>query len=668
MFQLTHQGDTRRFSQLQPTSSWRRAGDVAAGSFRAVHARRTISAALVAMTAALMVMLLSAWFSPVWAGVSPCGTINASVTAGQQVQIGFNLGGCSSFGWNGILAYPTNGIIVAANPSEGDINTYIIYSNSGNGQLTDTFTAKDDSNNVMTFNITIAAPTSPRNILTKQYQMTVGAATLTTTPASLTNGMVNTSYSQQLSTSGGIAPYSYVVDNGSSLPTGLSLSSTGLISGTPASAGTKSFTIIVTDSTGSMATINQAAYSMIVDPPPPPPVAGAVSQNVPYNSSLNPITLALSGGTATSVAVSGTPAHGTTSVSGTAIKYTPTAGYNGPDAFTYTATNAGGTSAPATVSLTVTAPVIIVSPSGTGLNALGEALYSQTFSASGGTGPYTFAQTGTLPVGLSFNSATSTLSGTPLQGGTYTVKITATDSSTGTAVPGSRDYTLTVTNPVIRVSIPAATLQRGMPASLQASASGGVSPYMYGVTSGSLPTGLVLAADGSITGTPTVAGAYFFGITAVDSNGFTGVQNFASNVGAGAPVANPVATTIAYSTGAGSTTIAASLSGGTATSLTVGSGPSHGTVSVLSAASFSYTPTAGYSGTDSFSYTATNAVGTSSPATITVTISAPALVITPSTTWGALQGTNYSQTLTWSGGTAPYTAITVTGLPAALVK
>ena len=728
MFQLNHQGDTRRFCRLQPTSSWRRAGDIAAGSFRAVRAVRTVLPALVAMTAALMVMLLSAWFSAAWAGVSPCGTINASVAAGQQVQIVFNIGGCSRFGWDGILVYPANGIIVAANPSEGDTNTYIIYSNSGNGQLTDTFTAKDESNNEMTFNITIAAPTSPLtisptasanptvaqnfsqqmtttggtapytyalvagslpnavtmnaagtfsgipitrgtynftvqvtdasvppNILTKQYQLTVGAATLTTTPASLPNGMVNTSYSQQLSTSGGIAPYSYVVDNGASLPTGLSLSNTGLITGTPTTAGTKSFTIIVTDSTGVMATVNQAAYSMIVDPPPPPPVAGAVSLSIPYNSSLNPVTLSLSGGTATSVAVAGAPSHGTTSVSGTTIKYTPTAGYNGPDAFTYTATNAGGTSAPASVNLTVTTPVITVSPAGTALNATGEQQYTQVFSASGGTGPYTFAQTGVLPVGLSFNSATRTLSGTPLQGGTYSVKITATDSSTGTAVPGSRDYTLTVTNPVIRVSIPAATLQRGMPASLQASASGGVGPYMYAVTSGSLPTGLILAADGSITGTPTVAGAYFFGITAVDSNGFTGVQNFASNVGAGAPVANPVATTVAYSTGAGSATIAASLGGGTATSLTVGTGPSHGTVSALSAALFSYTPTAGYAGPDAFTYTATNAVGTSGSATVSITVSPPVLTMAPPSALSATAGIAYSQIFTAGGSATAFT-------------
>lgn len=43
-------------------------------------------------------------------------------------------------------------------------------------------------------------------------------------------------------------------------------------------------------------------------------------------------------------------------------RYTPTAGYSGADSFTYTATNASGTSAPATVSITVGAPTLVFTP------------------------------------------------------------------------------------------------------------------------------------------------------------------------------------------------------------------------------------------------------------------------------------------------------------------
>ncbi len=68
--------------------------------------------------------------------------------------------------------------------------------------------------------------------------------------------MQNTAYSQTVSASGGISPYTYAVTSGS-LPTGISLnSSTGVISGTPSGTGTSSFTVTATDAhsyTGSQA-------------------------------------------------------------------------------------------------------------------------------------------------------------------------------------------------------------------------------------------------------------------------------------------------------------------------------------------------------------------------------------------------------------------------------
>ncbi|HVV20126.1 MAG TPA: putative Ig domain-containing protein, partial [Pseudonocardiaceae bacterium] len=60
-------------------------------------------------------------------------------------------------------------------------------------------------------------------------------------------GTVGTAASLQLSASGGTAPYTWTA---SGLPTGLSISSSGLISGTPSTAGTYSVTATATDSTG----------------------------------------------------------------------------------------------------------------------------------------------------------------------------------------------------------------------------------------------------------------------------------------------------------------------------------------------------------------------------------------------------------------------------------
>jgi hypothetical protein len=64
--------------------------------------------------------------------------------------------------------------------------------------------------------------------------------------------------------------------------------------------------------------------------------------------------------------VENAPIHGTATASGATILYTPDTGYIGADSFTYTATNAAGTSAPATVSITVTstAETITFTPDG----------------------------------------------------------------------------------------------------------------------------------------------------------------------------------------------------------------------------------------------------------------------------------------------------------------
>ncbi|MDO9078229.1 MAG: autotransporter domain-containing protein, partial [Brevundimonas sp.] len=69
-------------------------------------------------------------------------------------------------------------------------------------------------------------------------------------------------------------------------------------------------------------------------------------------------------GVVTTLAVVAQPTNGTVTITGTTATYAPTAGFFGTDSFTYTATGPGGTSAPATVSVTVATPPppVIVTP------------------------------------------------------------------------------------------------------------------------------------------------------------------------------------------------------------------------------------------------------------------------------------------------------------------
>jgi hypothetical protein len=70
-------------------------------------------------------------------------------------------------------------------------------------------------------------------------------------PATLTNGIIGQPYSVQFTPGAGQAPFTWVLaPNSNPLPPGLDLSTDGLLSGTPTTAGTFSFVLRVTDATG----------------------------------------------------------------------------------------------------------------------------------------------------------------------------------------------------------------------------------------------------------------------------------------------------------------------------------------------------------------------------------------------------------------------------------
>ncbi len=75
------------------------------------------------------------------------------------------------------------------------------------------------------------------------------SVTLQVTSTTLPDGTVSAPYQQTLTETGGVAPFSWTIASGS-LPNGLSLSSTGVIRGTPTLAGSFSFTVSVTDAGG----------------------------------------------------------------------------------------------------------------------------------------------------------------------------------------------------------------------------------------------------------------------------------------------------------------------------------------------------------------------------------------------------------------------------------
>jgi hypothetical protein len=153
-------------------------------------------------------------------------------------------------------------------------------------------------------------------------------------------------------------------------------------------------------------------------------------------------------------------------------------------------------------------------------------------------GPLTWSVTdGTLPPGLTL--VNGVISGTPTTEGAYTFKVQAEIDASR---KHSQTYSLTVRQPLaIAAAKPFATAplptvwEVGVPFSAKLTASGGNGTYTFTLAEGSLPTGLALAADGTVVGTPRAAGLYRATVRLADSEGRT--ADYAANFGVAARLA-----------------------------------------------------------------------------------------------------------------------------------
>ncbi|MEO8384629.1 MAG: Ig-like domain-containing protein [Betaproteobacteria bacterium] len=324
-------------------------------------------------------------------------------------------------------------------------------------------------------------------------------------------------------------------------------------------------------------------------------------------------------GLATSIAIATPVAHGATSISGTTVTYTPTSGYFGADSFTYTATGPGGTSLPS--------PAVNISVASPPPTAASQAV-SVAFAGNGRidlapqlTGTVTSINIVTAPTNGSIISvAGTTVTYLPNSG------FSGTDSFTYRAIgPGGTSGIATVSITVTNAPQPTAgnravnvAFNTGISIDLTAQISG----FVNSIAVVTPPTNgiIVLVAGNVITYTPKIGfiGNDSFTYAATGPGGTTAPATVAITVAA-PPPPSVTDTTLAVAFGSAASINLGAKVTGAFNSISITTVPEHGATSVTGSI-VTYTPAKGYFGEDSFSFVAIGPGGTSTPATVVVTV------------------------------------------------
>jgi hypothetical protein len=395
--------------------------------------------------------------------------------------------------------------------------------NTSSGLITGTPTTPGTV--IASISLTSSGTTNSGNF---SFTIAAAAATSVITSPTTASGTVGAAFSYVATASN--SPTSF---NITGLPAGLSATAAGVISGTPTAAGASSISLSANNAGGTGATVTLALT--ISAPASAPVITSASTASVAVSASFSYTVTATN--TPTSFAASGLPLGLSIDTATGAITGTPTVA--GVYTIGLSATNAGGTSATFNLALTVGALSAITS-STTSTAAVGAA-YTYTVTASPAATSFNISG---LPAGLTANTSTGVISGTPTAIAAGVLSVNSSVSLSANNATGSGPVTILTLTVGNRPAITSATSASGTVGSaFNYAITASNSPTSYAATG--LPAGLsVNTATGAISGTPTAAGASSVSLSATNAFGTGGTTTLAISIATPAPNSTaPVFTT-----------------------------------------------------------------------------------------------------------------------------
>ncbi len=411
------------------------------------------------------------------------------------------------------------------------------------------------------------------------------------------------------------------------LPNGVEFKN-GVLSGTPMQEGTYPISFTATNGVGS----STQRFTLTVDAPP---AITSEDGTTFIKGSAGAFPVTATGTPAPSFTESGTLPTGVEFVDGVLIG-TPT--QEGVFPIRIAASNGVGTEAVQSFTLTVDAAPVITSGESTTFTEGTEGGFTV---AATGTPPPSLSESGRLPKGVHFNTATGALSGTPTEEGVYDITF---DASNGVGMEAAQSFTLTVDAPPVITSEDSTTFIKGSAGAFPVIATGTPGPSYS--ESGTLPTGIEFI-DGVLLGTPTQEGVFRITITASNGVGPEAGQSFTLTVDA-APVITSADTTTFREGSAGSFTVEATgtPAPGFSESGRLPNGMHFNTTTGL------LSGTATEEGVFHITLDAANGVGSEAVQPFTLTVDAPPVITSPNSATFSYEAAG-TFTVTASGTPAP---------------